>query len=96
MGGCVRRAFEVGLQYMGRTDDLSWIPDAVVGSQEIWAIAERLGLEPLTNGEHTLDLIPVIVAYKEDDGEEGHAVFVSDIQPLMKHTIVAIVRGFDK
>ena len=26
-GGCLRRAFEVGLAYMGRSEDVSFIPD---------------------------------------------------------------------
>ncbi len=95
-GGCVRRAFETGLRYMGRTEDLSWIPDSVVGSQEIWAIAERLGLQPLKTGHHKLDLIPAVVAYHEEGDDEGHAVFISDILPLTRqYKIIAIVIGFD-
>lgn len=97
MAGCVRKAFECGLKYMGRNDDLSWIPDSVLGSEAIGEIADKLGLSKLSQGNHILELRPVVVAYTDSpDDKDGHAVFVSDILPLLKYRIIAIVVGFDE
>lgn len=103
---CLRRAFSAGLAYIGRHDDLSWIPDGC-SSEMLPEICQRLGLVLIQmDGEYTFHMEPVLVVYDMEAGivtnrdEPGfghnifHAVFASDILPFTRWKIKAVVLGW--
>jgi len=102
-GGCLRRAFATGLAYMGRTEDLSWIPYKA-NYVDVQLACERYGLT-LIKGAKSFRLdnpnAPVLMIYETEHccSDAGsyiqHAVFASDWQPFQRWTIFATVIGWD-
>ena len=77
-GSCFRDALEAANILIPPSLSIpDWVPIA-----EIPAICGRLGLEWHGNGDISIGVEPVIVLYRTRPGK-GHAVFVSDIRPLL-------------
>lgn len=102
-GGCLRQAFAVGLAYMGRYDDVSWLP-VKASLSDIRLACEKFGLTLVDgSGDFRLDnpKSPVLMCYVTDDGltENGdkiqHCVFASDSRPFERWQISCTVIGWD-
>lgn len=96
-GNCLRRAFTVGLAYMGRNEDAQWIPDKA-SMTDVRRAAERYGLTLIEGaGELHLDNpeAPVLIVYVTESEEIQHAVFASDSNPFRRWHVTATVIGWD-
>jgi hypothetical protein len=100
-GGCLRHAFDIGLAYMGRQEDLSWIPNKA-SMEDVRKAATRFGLTVIDSfGGFVLpEFTPVLVVYVtglQYGGEYDvyHAVFASDILAFKHLQIVSTVIGWN-
>lgn len=104
-GGCLRRAFAVGLAYMGRREDVSCIPDDA-RFDDIGEVCKQFGLTLVgegNSGEYKLSdaNTPVLIIYDmeiglTDDGRKiQHAVFASDNHPFSKWKVHSVIIGWD-
>ena len=95
MGDCLKRSFEAGLRWCGINDK---VPNISM-SHEAQKFASKYGLRYIDNGNTNSKNEPVIVIYKDDNTETDgtyHSVFVSDIAPLVKWEIFAVIAGWRK
>jgi hypothetical protein len=100
-GGCLRHAFAVGLAYMGRQEDVSWIPDKA-NMDDIRSACERFSMTLIDElgefnlGQHT----PVLICYRTDERDDNgdlidHAVFASDAKPFERLLVICTVIGWN-
>lgn len=107
MSDCLRRAFETGLRYSGRNEDLSFIPDKA-SSDMIPELCKRFNLT--LHNKPGIQIypgnVPVLVVYQDSIGlvtnpdEVGfgkplfHAVFASDIRVFEKYSVFVVITGW--
>lgn len=93
MGDCLKRSFEAGLRWCGINDAVP----SVVSSLDAQGLAQKYGLTYVEKGEIKASNEPAIVIYRdgfESTNSEYHAVFVSDLAPLSRWGIFAVIYGF--
>jgi hypothetical protein len=99
---CGRRAFNTGLRFAGLSEERD-IPVPLESDYLRDVLCKKYGLTCIQNGHVDTGNRPVLIVYKNGEvstGEEEHheifhAVFMSDIQPLVDTTSHTVVLGWE-
>lgn len=99
-GGCLRYAVATGLAYMGKYEDVSYIPNSA-SVEDVRQLCRRFGLT-LIEGNGTFSYSgksPVLSIYADglngQDEPVQHAVFASDGKPFERLPVSMTVIGWD-